>query len=131
MIYKDTITVYNVIPQRGREPERLQRTVIRGVFWDGSFGISTNKTGSAAQDNVLLIIPNSDIILPYHEWIAADMPPDKCTLHAGDFILLGEHGDISSAAEAANLSAEQITVSTVRDCRYGSRNLWHWEVTGK
>lgn len=38
MTFSDTITVYNIIPQQGRTPEQLRRTVVHGVFWDYTTG---------------------------------------------------------------------------------------------
>lgn len=116
MRFDDTITVYSVIPQQGRTPERLQRAVIKGVFWDGTFGAEYSKQGKNERDGVMVMIPDS---------------PDLPKLKAGDIILRGEHGEASSAAEACGFTAEHFVITSVRDCRYGSRSMHHWEVSGK
>ena len=116
MKFNDTITVYKVIPQEGRAPERLQKAVVKGVFWDGTFGAVFSKRGKDDQDSVTVMIPDR-----------ADIP----AINAGDIILRGEHGEASSAAEACGLTAEHFVVTSVRDCRYGSRSMHHWEVSGK
>ena len=116
MKFSDTITVYSVIPQRGRTPESLQRSVIKGVFWDGTFGAGFSKRGKDEQDSVTVMIPDR-----------SDLPK----LKAGDIILRGEHGEAASAAEACGFTEEHFVVTSVRDCRYGSRHMWHWEVSGK
>lgn len=131
MRFNDTITVYNVIPQHGREPERLQRTVVNGVFWDSTYGAAFSKRGKEEQDSVMVMVPDSPRCMPYGKWFDADCPTDKFTLRTGDIVLRGEHGDAASAAEACGLNAEHFVITSVRDCRYGSKHMWHWEVTGK
>lgn len=116
MKFSDIITVYSVIPQQGRSPERLRYTIINSVFWDCTLGAEFNKRGENERDNVTVMIPDH-----------ADIPAIK----AGDIILRGEHGEASSAAEACGLTAEHFVVTSVRDCRYGSRKMWHWEISGK
>ena len=122
MKFNDTITIYSVIPQNGRAPERLQRAVIKGVFWDGTFGAEFSKKGENERDGVTVMIPDLGATLA-----SADLPKMK----AGDIILRGEHGDATSAAEACGFTEEHFVVTSVRDCRYGSRHMWHWEVSGK
>ena len=116
MKFNDTITVYKVIPQNGRTPERLQKTVVKGVFWDRTFGAGFSKRGKDEQDSVTVMIPDS---------------PDVTATKAGDIILRGEHGEAASAAEACGFTEEHFVVTSVRDCRYGSRSMHHWEVSGK
>lgn len=116
MKFSDTITVYSVIPQQGRTPESLQRSVIKRVFWDATFGAGFSKRGKDDQDSVTVMIPDS---------------PDLPKLKAGDIILRGEHGEAASAAEACGFTEEHFVITSVRDCRYGSRYMRHWEVSGK
>ncbi len=116
MKFNDTITVYKVIPQQGRAPERLQKAVVESVFWDCTLGAEFSKKGESERDNVTVMIP-----------ARADIP----AINAGDIILRGEHGEAASAAEACGLTAEHFVVTSVRDCRYGSRKMHHWEVSGK
>ncbi len=116
MIFNDTITVYSVIPQQGRTPERLRYTIINRVFWDGTFGAEFSKKGESERDSVTVMIPDRH-----------DVP----TIKAGDIILRGEHGEAASAAEACGFTTEHFVVTSVRDCRYGSRHMHHWEVSGK
>ncbi len=116
MKFNDTITVYKVIPQNGRTPERLQKTVVKGVFWDRTFGAGFSKRGKEEQDSVTVMIPDR---------------PDVPAIKAGDIILREEHGEAASAAEACGFTEEHFVVTSVRDCRYGSRSMHHWEVSGK
>ena len=116
MKFNDTITVYKVIPQNGRTPERLQKTDVKGVFWDRTFGAGFSKRGKDEQDSVTVMIPDR---------------PDVPAIKAGDIILREEHGEAASAAEACGFTEEHFVVTSVRDCRYGSRSMHHWEVSGK
>ena len=115
MKFNDTITVYKVIPQNGRTPERLQKTVVKGVFWDRTFGAGFSKRGKDEQDSVTVMIPDR---------------PDVPAIKAGDIILREEHGEAASAAEACGFTEEHFVVTSVRDCRYGSQSMWHWEIKG-
>lgn len=116
MKFSDTITVYSIIPQQGRTPERLEKTIVKGVFWDRTFGAGFSKRGKDEQDSVTVMIPDS---------------PDVPAIKAGDIILRGEHGEAASAAEACGFTEEHFVVTSVRDCRYGSRSMHHWEISGK
>ncbi len=124
MKFDDTITVYNVIPQVGRNLQRLKRTVVRGVFWCAGHGAGYDKDGKEARDNVSVMIPNSPRIVPAWELDESD----NFTLSPGDIIARGEHGEYNSPAE---IPGEKIVITGVRECRFGSKNMWHWEVTGK
>lgn len=122
MKFSDTITVYTVIPQQGRTPERLQKTIVKGVFWDRTFGAEYSKKGENERDSVTVMIPDLGATLA---------SPDLPKLKAGDIILRGEHGEATTAAEACGFTEEHFVITSVRDCRYGSRHMWHWEVSGK
>ena len=134
MIFNDTITVYNVIPQHGREPEQLRRTVLPRVFWDGSVGVGFNKTGASQQDSVSVHIPyRPEYMLPAR-WADGDYPTDRFTLQAGDVIVRGAVADENTTpAELMKKYGSEccIIVTEVHNCCYGSRKLWHWEVSGK
>lgn len=131
MIFSDTITVYNKIPQQGREPEQLRRTVVPAVFWDSTSGAAFGKSGKSDSDSITVMIPDMAELLPAAEWFRNGCPEDCFTLSPGDIIARGEWGDISSAAELERQHAEKLIITAVRDCRFGSPSLRHWEVNGK
>lgn len=133
-IFKDTITVYNVIPQHGREPEQLRRTILPRCFWDGSAGAGYNKLGETSQDSVSVIIPYRPEYLFSARWADAGYPEDRFTLKAGDIIVRGAVADEDiTAAELLKKYGSEccIIVTEVHNCCYGSRDYWHWEVSGK
>lgn len=134
IIFRDTITIFNTIPQRGREPERLQRYVVRHVFWDGSAGAGYSKLGKAPEDSVEVIIPYcAEYMLPAR-WADAGYPTDSFTLQPGDVIVRGAVTDenITPAELLKKYGSECCIIATaVRNCCHGSRPLWHWEIEGK
>ena len=131
MTFGDTITVYNKIPQQGREPEQVRRTVVHGVFWDSTSGAAFSKSGKSDSDSITVMIPDMAELIPAAEWFRSGCPEGKFALSPGDIIARGEWGEISSAAELERQHAEKLIITAVRDCRFGSPNLRHWEVSGK
>ena len=120
MRFTETITIYNKIPQQGREPEKFRRTVVHEVFWDSTSGAAFGKSGKDDSDSITVM-----------EWFRSGCPEDKFTLSPGDIIARGECGDISSAAELERQHTEKLIITAVRDCRFGSASLRHWEASGK
>lgn len=134
MIFRDTVTLYNIIPQQGREPERLRHSVLPGVFWDGSSGAAYSKTGAAPQDSTVVYIPYRRQYMLPARWADAGYPQDSFTLRAGDILVRGAVGDENPTA--AGLLQKYgseccIIINTVRNCCYGSKAMWHWEVSGR
>jgi hypothetical protein len=129
--FSDIITVYNIIPQQGRNPQSIRRTVVRGVFWDSTFGAAFGKSGKDSSDNVVVMLPDRADLLPAADWFTRNCPADRFTLSPGDIIARGEWGEINSAADLERQHAEKMIITAVRDCRFGSVGLRHWEVTGK
>ncbi len=124
MKFDDTITVYNIIQQVGRTPQKLKRTVVHGMFWYAEHGAGYDKDGKEARDNVSVMIPDSPRIVPVWDLDESD----NFTLSPGDIIARGELGEYNSPAD---IPGEKIVITGVRECRFGSKNMWHWEVTGK
>lgn len=131
MRFTETITVYNMIPQQGRNSPTIRRTVVHGVFWDSTCGAAFSKTGKESGDNIIVMIPDMTSCIPVAQWFAQNCPEDKFTLSPGDIIARGECGDITSAADLERQHTEKMIITAVRDCRFGSKSLWHWEVSGK
>lgn len=130
MRFTETITVYNMIPQQGRNPPEIRRTVVHGVFWDSTCGAAFSKTGKSDSDSVTVMIPDIASCIPAAHWFAQSCPTDKFTLSPGDIIARGEYGNITSAADLERQHTEKLIITAVRDCRFGSKRMWHWEVTG-
>lgn len=131
MRFSDTITIYNKIPQQGREPEQFRRTVVHGVFWDSTSGAAFGKSGKDDSDSITVMIPDLPALVPAAEWFRNGCPEDKFTLSPGDIIARGECSDISGTSELERQHAEKMIIAAVRDCRFGSASLKHWEVSGK
>lgn len=131
MRFTETITVYNMIPQQGRNPPSIRRTVVRGVFWDCTNGAAFGKSGKSDCDSINVMIPDMPALVPAAEWFARGFPESFFTLSPGDIIARGEWGDITGTADLERQHAEKMIITAVRDCRFGSKTLWHWEVSGK
>lgn len=56
MRFTETVTIYNKIPQQGREPEKFRRTVVHGVFWDYTTGAAFGKLGKDDSDSITVMI---------------------------------------------------------------------------
>lgn len=133
MVFRDTVTVFNIIPQHGREPEKLKRTVLDRVFWDGASGIGFTKTGAAKQDTTTVIIPFRGSYMMPARWFDSGCPTYSFTLQPGDVIVRGAVDDENTTpAELQNKYGSDccITIQKVHNCCFGSKNMWHWEVTG-
>lgn len=129
MQFHDTITIYNVIPQAGRQPEKLKRTVIRNVYWQSNLGLtfrSDNRGGvkpgrSESRDGIIVHIPYSSVPNEMRDY----------PVLPGDFIVLGEHGDIDTVSQIVNSRCVLMRVTGVQPFLIGSRAMWHWEISGK
>lgn len=133
VVFRDTVTVFNIIPQHGRESEKLQRTVLDRVFWDGTSGIGFTKTGAAKQDTTTVIIPFRSSYMMPARWFDSGCPADSFTLQPGDIIVRGAVDDENTTP--AELQKKYggdccITIQKAHNCCFGSKNMWHWEVTG-
>ena len=115
MRFTETITVYNKIPQQGREPEKFRRTVVHGVFWDSTSGAAFGKSGKDDSDSITVMIPDLPALVSAAEWFRSGCTEDKFTLSPGDIIARGECGDISSAAELERQHTEKLIITAVRD----------------
>lgn len=131
MRFTDAVTVYNIIPQQGRDPPTIRRTVVHGVFWDSTSGAAFGKSGKDSSDGITVMIPDMAVLITAAEWFRSGCPEDCFTLSPGDIIARGEWGDISGAAELDRQHAEKMIITAVRDCRFGSKSVHHWEVSGK
>ncbi len=127
---REIITVFNFLKHPGGfcTKRSLHRTVVSGAFWYPLYGADLSD-GKIERDSVVVMIPDRPECLPAAEWIKCGCPADKFTLEPGDVIVRGVYGEIDSASEI--FGAEKIVITAVRDCRFGSDFMRHWEVSGK
>jgi hypothetical protein len=129
-MFPHTVTVYNKYIESGTE--KWQRTVLTGVFWDGSKGAVIRKTGVASADGLRLIIPMSrkGYIKP-KKWEALANKSGAWTLQEGDTVILGniEHEVVRSSSELLGFD-DVLSITNVDTRNYGG-GMSHWEVTGK
>lgn len=129
--FNRTITVYHVIPPRGRGCETYKRNVLHNTFWQRSdtlfFGRGPNgqKTKYPIRKNELLLyIPMQEACLQLTNEYT------KCPFVPGDFIALGEKGDVNSISELRThgeyLDEGLYRVKNITPFYYshGTTNLW-------
>ncbi len=124
------ITVFNFLPHPGGvcKERRLRRTVVRDAFWYPLYGAELDH-GKTERDSVTVMIKDCPKCLSAADWLKNGCPDGTFTFSAGDVIVRGEYGEIGSVSEISG--AEKIVVTKVRDCRFGSDSLRHWEIYGK
>ncbi len=130
MNFGEVITVFNLLPASGgfcRE-RPLRRCVVKGAFWYPLYGAVFDRD-KTERDSVVVMLPDYPDCLPHVDWLKIDCPDGFFTLAPGDIIVRGEYGEAGSVSEISG--AEKIVVSSVRDCRFGSDFMRHWEVYGK
>ena len=132
-MFEDVVTVYNRYKQNGTE--RWQRTVLQGVYSNAVKGANFRKTGVAANDSVVLIIPHSAATQGEYrkpkEWEALADKTGFWTLQSGDTVVKGalEYEVERSAAELKQFD-DVLTITSVDHQDHGGE-MAHWEVGGR
>ncbi len=126
----EIVTVFNFPEHPGgvclkRPPHR---TVVHGAFWYPIYGALLSN-GKVERDNVVVMIPDRPDCVPAAQWLRLGCPDDLFTLAVGDVVVRGQYDDIGSASEI--FGTEKIVITNVRDCRFGSDFMRHWEIEGK
>ena len=132
-MFNDTCAVYNKFID-GKE-EKWQRTVLKGVFWDGVRGSNFRKTGLENADSVFILIPHKikadRQYLPQKEWLNTKNKTPYWTLQPGDTIIKGDitHVVIKSSKELEQFD-ECYKITKVDNKPFGG-DMAHWEVGAK
>ena len=130
-MFPHTVTIYNKYPNH--TPEKWQRTVLSGVFWDSSKGAAVRKTGVSSVDGLQLIIPMhiKGYVKP-KAWAALEEKTGTWTLQSGDTVVLGykDYDIVRSSNELQQRFDDVLVISNVDIRNYGG-DMSHWEVTGK
>lgn len=132
-MFPHTVTLYNHYTQDGKDCWR--RTVLRGVLWDETEGVTRRRTGVDAADGLRLIVPftapcDSRYLSP-GEYAKRRKKAGVWTLREGDSVVKGDvpYEIIRSSAELAQYDhVYQIAAVVMKDFGGG---MAHWEVTGK
>lgn len=101
--YDDTVTVYNAYEDNGLT--KYQRTVIHGVSWSDTKNRNVNRTGDAAAQSLLLIIPQGADGKAYVDPLTFTRAANTYTFKAGDKVVLGECAYVVAGTTAAALAA--------------------------
>ena len=132
-MFPHTVTIYN--RYKDGTIEKWQRTVLSGVFWNGSKGVVMRKTGTASADGLQLIIPfSADVSRGYlkpKEFADLEDKTGHWTLAPKDMVILGkiDHEVVKSSSELTAFDDVMIIASV--DTRDFGGEMAHWEVSGK
>lgn len=106
-----TITIYHPV-SGGRADDTLQRTQADGVFYGGSKSFKPQKSGDEPAVKAVIYIPAHLGITPQR----------------GDILLRGVGTEAESISDLQRAYPDCVRVLEVRDCRFGSPDMHHWEV---
>ncbi len=132
-MFNDTCTIYNKHID-GKE-EKWQRTILKGVFWDGVRGSNFRKTGLENADSVFILIPykiKADRqFLPPNEWLNTEDKTQYWTLHPGDTIIKGDIDyEVLKSSKELEQFGECYKITKVDNKVFGG-DMAHWEVGAK
>lgn len=136
MYTNTSATIYNK-----RKTGEYLRTVLDSVFWNESQGTRYGQDGRHGQDGLFCAIPFSvetgkTYTLP-KEWDRIELEDAKksWTLKPGDLIVKGEcpykYGPESPISQLTSQYDGVYTITSVQTADFGSKDMRHWEVSGK
>jgi hypothetical protein len=133
-MFNDTCTVYNKYTD-DKGLEKWQRTVLRGVFWDGVRGSNFRKTGIENADSVFILIPHKIKVdksyLSPKDWINAIDKNKYWTLQLGDTIIKGNITyEVIKSSKGLEQFNECYKITKVDNKPFGG-DMAHWEVGAK
>jgi hypothetical protein len=128
------VTVFNRVQG---EAETWIPTVIKGCFWDDSYGSRMARGGADPQDLALAIVPiptetDGKSFLPFKEFASAPDKTEYFTFRTGDKLIKGiseETFGSASAIERRFSAARTITEVRVKD--YGHSPIKHFELVSR
>lgn len=106
-----TITIYHLV-SGGRADDTLERIQADGVFYGGSKSFKPLKSGDEPADEVIIYIPAQLGITPQR----------------GDIIVRGVGIEAECISNLQRANPDCVRVLEVRDRRFGSPDMHHWEV---
>lgn len=112
----------------------IQKTIIRGVYWEQTNGETPSSRGLSKDCEVLIIIPkNADFDSKTYLKPKAfkGNPQNNFTFSPEDIIVKGIIDDDFSRFSQVNALEDSYTILKVVDFLYGSENVQHWEVQAK
>jgi hypothetical protein len=131
------MTIYNKYYDKVNKETTWRRTVLSGVFWEGSIGVSLAKKGLNPNDSIIIYVPfhvstNKKFASPkkFME-LSNEEVADWFTIQPGDRIVQGIVEDEITKSTDLDRIHQAYTITNV-DCRnFGSLDMRHWEVGAK
>lgn len=132
------MTIYNLVPQKGKEKDTYKRTEIKSVFWNESREITDSENGLKKEDTLRLMIPSNSLEIldkTYKfpkEWLNDEDKENSFTFKNRDIVVKGIVSDtISSPKELEEKYDSVFTITSVSDNRYGSNDMHHFFIIAK
>lgn len=134
MVLGETCTIYNKYAVE--DGDRWERTVVEGVFWDGTRGAVMRRTGVSGGDSAMVLIPNwarsgDKTYLAPKLWEKAGDKSGCWTVRPGDRIVRGECPlELDGSSRGLEDWDDVLAVTAVAFRRFGGE-MAHLEIRGK
>jgi len=126
MFDKD-ITVINKYYDKAERANKYKVSYIKG-FWSSNDGISINGTQLTKADGLIARILMSQ--KGYQEPEDFIKNPTGWTLQNDDYLIKGLVKDFTTIINLLDNYHEVIKITNISTKDYGSKDMWHWAITG-
>lgn len=126
MFDKD-ITVINKYVDNETKTTKYKVSHIKG-FWSSDDGVSINGTQLAKTDSLMARILMSE--KGYQSPKNFLKNPTGWTLKNDDYLIKGKVENFTNIAKLIDDYQEVIKITKIGTKDYGSKNMWHWAITG-
>lgn len=126
MFDKD-ITVINKYFSKADRTTKYKVSYVKG-FWGSSDGISINGTQLAKNDGLVARILMSQE--NYQEPKEFLKEQKGWTLQNDDYLVKGKVEDFTTITEVLENYKDVMKITSIATKDYGSKDMWHWAITG-
>lgn len=142
MLINTGCTIYNMYKNKETNKIEFYRTFLEAVHWESSKGTNVVSVGIKEADNILVMVwfnvkaEGKGFIKPidYAKLDPNDLSSYWTLTQGYDYIVKGNGPMISTEDEVKNIlkaNEEAFKITYVDTFDMGSRNMRHWEVSGK
>ena len=130
----ETCTIYN--KYTAGDQDHWARTVVNGIFWDGTRGAVMRRTGVFGGDSAMVLIPNwadsqGKQYLAPKIWEQTEDKTGCWTVRPGDRVVRGEcKAEPEGSSKELDELDDVLTVTAVAFRRFGG-DMAHLEIRGK
>lgn len=126
MFSKD-ITVINKYIDKDRKPQ-YKVSYIKG-FWSSDDGVSINGTQIRKNDGYYAAILMSEE--GYQQPKDFEKSQEGWTLRNEDYLVKGKVEEITTIYKLLEEYQDVMKITKISTADYGSKDMWHWEVSGE